>query len=393
MKRKRRLLTLGHSYGVGVNRRLAHEMARAGEGEWDVTTAAPTFFHGANDLRPVRLELGPGEEGSVLPLGTLFTRRVHVFLYEPKLRSVLTKDWDFIHCWEEPYIFAGWQVATLAPKRTPLVFHTCQNLSKHYPPPFSFIERYSMGRAAGLLCCGETVVQTLKDRHGYENKPMRPIPFGVDPEKFFPDAASRKATLQTLGWDDAGPPVVGYLGRFLPDKGLSVLMGALDTVRAPWRALFVGAGAMEPELRRWASRYPDKVRICNDVKHDAVPAYLRAMDMLCAPSQTTPRWREQFGRMLVEGFASGVPVVGSDSGEIPHVVGKAGSIVAEGDVGAWAKTIEELLESPARRATMREEGLEVAAKKYAWPVVARKHLDFFEAILQGGGGGGRGADN
>ena len=51
------------------------------------------------------------------------------------------------------------------------------------------------------------------------------------------------------------------------------------------------------------------------------------MDVMCAPSQTTPKWREQFGRMLIEAFASGVPVVGSDSGEIPFVIDEAGVLV------------------------------------------------------------------
>ena len=55
------------------------------------------------------------------------------------------------------------------------------------------------------------------------------------------------------------------------------------------------------------------------------------MDLLCAPSRTTPRWREQFGRMLIEAMACGVPVIASPSGEIPYVVGDAGVLVPEGD--------------------------------------------------------------
>ena len=66
------------------------------------------------------------------------------------------------------------------------------------------------------------------------------------------------------------------------------------------------------------------------VAHDDVPEYLNAMDLLCAPSQTTARWREQFGRMLIEAMACGVPVVASRSGEIPYVVGDAGASSAGG---------------------------------------------------------------
>ena len=45
------------------------------------------------------------------------------------------------------------------------------------------------------------------------------------------------------------------------------------------------------------------------------------------PSLTRPNWKEQFGRVLVEAMACGVPVVGSDSGEIPRVIGEAGLVV------------------------------------------------------------------
>ena len=71
-----------------------------------------------------------------------------------------------------------------------------------------------------------------------------------------------------------------------------------------------------------------------DVGHDDVPEHLNAMDVMCAPSQTTARWREQFGRMLIEAMACGVPVLASRSGEIPHVVGDAGLLVDERDVAA-----------------------------------------------------------
>ena len=57
--------------------------------------------------------------------------------------------------------------------------------------------------------------------------------------------------------------------------------------------------------------------------------------------------------MLIEAFACGVPVVASDSGEIPHVVADAGVIVAEADGPAWSSALADLLESPGRRAELR----------------------------------------
>ena len=62
MSRRRRLLSIAHSYVVALNRRLAHAIAKEGE-HWEVTAVAPTFFHG--DLRPIRLEHGPAEASSL----------------------------------------------------------------------------------------------------------------------------------------------------------------------------------------------------------------------------------------------------------------------------------------------------------------------------------------
>ena len=75
------------------------------------------------------------------------------------------------------------------------------------------------------------------------------------------------------------------------------------------------------------------------VKHSEVPRYLASMDMMVAPSQSMRNWREQFGRMIIEAFASGVPVIGSDSGEIPFVIADAGRVVAEADAAAWTAEI------------------------------------------------------
>src|SRR5205823_5423875 len=184
----------------------------------------------------------------------------------------------------------------------------------------NWIEQYNMERASGWICSGTLVAEVLGARRIYQQRPMRLIPLGVDLEAFKPDRASSEAVFRKLEWKSDGPPVVGYLGRFTQAKGLGLLMSVLSDLKTPWRAMLVGAGPMENQLRSWAKSFDDRVRVCTDVRHGEVPQYLNAMDVLVAPSQTTPQWREQFGRMLIEAFACGVPVVGSDSGEIPHVI-------------------------------------------------------------------------
>lgn len=373
-------MTIAHSYCVSLNRRLAHEMARVSGGRWGVTAVAPMFFHG--DLRPVALEEMADEQCCLEGVRTYLSRWIHVMAYGWRLREILKRGWDLVHCWEEPYIVAGGQIAWWTPNAVPLVYATFQNIPKQYPPLFRVIERYAMERARGWIAFGRTIEEALLTRPRYSQLPRRVIPLGVDVEDFFPDPIARLAMRTKLWQTEAGPPVVGYLGRFVSEKGLPLLMKSLGQLRSPWRALFVGAGPLEGRLRQWGQQFGDRVRVVTGVEHASVPDYLNAMDVLCAPSQSTPRWREQFGRMLIEAFACGVPVIGSDSGEIPHVVGDAGIIVPENDEDGWVGALGELLESPGRRHILAGRGLVRARTMFSWRVVAEQHLRFFGEILE-----------
>lgn len=379
MSRPLRLLTIGHSYVVGTNRALARAMAAAGAGEWEVESAAPASFPG--DLGPLRLQPFPGER--VEPLRVRGPGRIHTMTYGRGLRALLRRGWDVVHCWEEPFVLAGAQVAGWTPPEARLVFATFQNLPKRYPPPFRWTERFAMGRAAGWIAFGRTVEDALRGRPGYATRPHRVIAPGVDTALFRPDPDAGAQVRAALGWADAGPPVVGCLGRFVPEKGLDTLMRALDASTQPWRALFVGGGPLEGSLRAWAAGHGGRVRIVTGVGHGDVPRHLNAMDLLCAPSRTTPRWKEQLGRMLTEAMACGVPVAGSGSGEIPHVVGDAGLIAREDDVAAWTRAVDTLLTDPSRRADLASRGLARVEAEFALSVVARRHLDFFRALVDG----------
>jgi len=378
MPSRRKLLSIGHSYVVSLNRRLVNEIARLGHEEWEVTAIAPSFLYG--DLRPLHLETDSDEICKLEAVPVYLSQYIHFMSYGWRLKEILQQGWDLVHCWEEPYIVAGGQVAYWMPKETPLVYRTAQSQLKQYPPPFNWIERYAMNRAAGWICSGQTVAEQLKTRQGY-SLPMRLIPLGVDVNHFYPDSDAGRQTRRSLAWEEQGAPVIGYLGRLVPEKGLDLLMQVLERLQTPWRALFVGTGPMEAALRTWANRHPENVRICTNVKHSDVPQYLNAIDILCAPSQTMPNWREQFGRMLIEAFACGVPVIGSDSGEIPYVIRDAGIIVGEKDEQGWIQALTDLLDSPLKRAELAAISLEYAHSTYAWSVIAKQYLEFFTELL------------
>ena len=368
---RKRLLTVGHSYCVGANRRLAHELTRTSG--WDVTVVAPSRFRGDFRVHTTRAE--PGEPCTLEPVPVHLAAKVHTMVYGARLKTLLRGPWDIIHCWEEPYVAAAAQVAAWAPAHVPLVFATFQNIDKRYPAPFRWFEQYSMDRADGLVAFGRTVLDVARAR-GFPPVRARVIPPGVDTQRFAPNAEARGRVRASLGWHD-DTPVVGFVGRLVPEKGVMLLADVLSRIPPPWRAIFVGAGPLESDLRRWAAPFGDRVAIATAVTHDQVPDWLNAMDVLCAPSQTTRRWREQFGRMLIEAFATGVPVIAAESGEIPHVVADAGVLVAEDDLDAWQRTLTAVLADPERRRRLAERGRVHAVSHYDWSVVARQHAAFF----------------
>lgn len=379
MTKARRLLTIGHSYVVAMNRRLAHEMALESGGTWEVTAIAPATYRA--DLGRLALQPMDGEASRLEPLGVRLDRVPHLMWYAG-LGRVMAAGWDVVHCWEEPYIFAGAQVARATPAGATLVIASFQNLDKSYPWPFSRFEREAMTRADGWIAFGQSVHDTLSLRPSYAGKPSRVIPPGVDVTLFRPDPGAGRSIRARLGWGDTDR-VVGFLGRFVPEKGLDLLIEALGGVTTPWRALFVGGGPLEGALHDFAARHPGRVHVQTGVAHDEVPAWLNAMTVLCAPSRTTAAWREQFGRMLIEAMACGVPVVASDSGEMPSVVGDAGVVVPEREVSAWTGAIDRLLGSDALLREHGGRGLERAHVQFAWPVIASAHLSFFESLTGG----------
>jgi phosphatidyl-myo-inositol dimannoside synthase len=375
---RRNLLFIGHSYCVGLNRRIPHWTAKLSSSRWDVTVAAPTCFPG--DLSRIVTAREAAELPALQTLPVHLASRIHFFFYGRGLRALLNRPWDLIYLWEEPFIVAGGEIAALAPRGIPLIYYTCQNVAKSYPPPFRQIERFCFRRSNGWLAIGRTTLEAQLAR-GFTGKPCDVISPGVDTQSFCIDTAARNTVRQRLGWDNSSIPIIGYTGRFVEEKGLLFLLTVLDGLKLPWRALFVGGGPLQSQLESWGLRYGDRVRIINGIAHADMPAFFNALDLLCLPSQTTEQWREQFGRVIIEAFACGVPVIGSRSGEIPFVIEDAGIIVEEGNRSAWIAALETLLDDTDVRARLGDRARDLSLSRHSHPAVARRHLQFFEQIL------------
>lgn len=157
----------------------------------------------------------------------------------------------------------------------------------------------------------------------------------------------------------AGIPRVLFVGRVVPEKGPDVLLRAAALLDRPLEIVIVGSqgfdrgsppSSYEQELRTLAARSPARVVFEPFVDREKLPELLRTATLFVAPS----RWAEPSGLTIGEALATGLPVVASDIGGIPDVVGDAGVLVSPDDVPALASALAALLEDRPRRDALRD---------------------------------------
>jgi glycosyltransferase involved in cell wall biosynthesis len=163
--------------------------------------------------------------------------------------------------------------------------------------------------------------------------------------------------------------VVGFAGRIVEEKGWRVLVRAIETLPHEFKLAVAGDG---PDLGLVLEALPGRVHSAGLLPKDELWGFYAALDCLAVPSLTTPRWKEQLGGTLLDGLASGVPVVASASGGLPDAMGDAGVLVPEGDAAALAGALRRLREDAGLRARLAERGRERFREEFAIPAYAGK---------------------
>jgi glycosyltransferase involved in cell wall biosynthesis len=181
--------------------------------------------------------------------------------------------------------------------------------------------------------------------------------------------------------------VVGYVGRLLFDKGLGVLIEAIASLPPSYRLRLVGGGPDREALERLAAGkgVAQRVEFAGAVSSQEIPQAFAAMDVMALPSLTRKNWKEQFGRVLIEAMACETPVIGSDSGEIPNVIGDAGLVTPEGDAKALAAALARLGSDPAHRAALVRRGRQRVLDRFTQEQVARRTAALYNEVLSGAG--------
>jgi glycosyltransferase involved in cell wall biosynthesis len=224
---------------------------------------------------------------------------------------------------------------------------------------------------------------------GYDG-PVAVIPqFGVDPEIFRPRTTDdrRQTSTGQIPPSVVGCPssfVVGYAGALIAEKGVDLLLRACAGLPdVGWRLAIVGDGPARAQLGALAGTLGigDRVDFLGQRASTQMPDVYPAFDVLVLPSLTRPNWKEQFGRVLIEAMACGVPVIGSDSGEIPNVIGDAGLIFPEGDIDALRESLASLLADPELRARCVQAGRQCVLAEFTQAQIAAATVRVYREIL------------
>jgi glycosyltransferase involved in cell wall biosynthesis len=407
-----RVVILSKALVVGAYQRKLEELACLGI---ELTALVPASWYEPRIGR-LRLErrYTSGYRLEALPIALNGQHHLHWY---PTLGRVLRRlRPEVLHIDEESFNLATFQAMRLGVALgARCCFYNYANIDRYYPPPFNLFERYNLRHAAHALACNQEAAAIIR-RHGYTG-PLTIVPqFGVDPELFSPQGrgqgtgnrgqgtgnreqgtGNRGQGTGDRGQGERSPQpsalspqpsafTIGYLGRLVPEKGLLDLIAALAGLPPHVNLRLIGDGSQREALKRRIDelKLTSRVAILPAVASTAVPEALRALDVLVLPSRTTASWKEQFGRVLIEAMSCGVPVVGSSSGEIPHVIGAAGLIFAEGDVAALRTVLARLVTDGALRSELAQRGRRRVLDHFTQAAIARRHYEVYQAMLARG---------
>lgn len=363
-----RVLMISKALVVGLYQRKLELLAAEGI---ELLAIAPPGWRDERGDTPLERSYTAGYALETLPIAN--NGNFHLHFYRGLAGRMRAFAPDLVHVDEEPYNLAAWQGIYHARRnRAKVIAFSWQNLNRRYPPPFRWGESWALGRLDGLMAGTDSAAEVWRAK-GYQGR-MAVIPqFGTDGELFQPPAARPER-----------PFTIGYFGRLVEEKGVALLLDACAALDGEWRLCLLGGGPLRADLEAQAARLgiSERVRFLPQTASAEMPGHYHDIDALALPSLTRPNWKEQFGRVLVEAMASGVPPVGSDSGAIPGVIGDGGLVVPEGDAPALTAALRRLRDEPGLRDRLAANGRARALAGFSHASVASQTAAFYRAVLE-----------
>lgn len=261
----------------------------------------------------------------------------------------------------------------------PLVstFHTLARVKAEgeEDPERALAEAAAIGCSDAVLASSDEEARQITSLYGADPARVEVVAPGVDHAFFSPGDRSQARRALGLPGDR---PMLLFVGRIQPLKGLTIAIRALAALERPRGAFLVVVGGPsgpqgEAELSRARRLVADlgvegRVRFVAPQPHELLSTYYRAADVCLVPSRS-----ESFGLVALEAAACGVPVVAAAVGGLRTLVahGRTGLALDEREPPAFAAAVQGLLDDPAGAAAMGGRAA-ARARSYTWSVAAAR---------------------
>ena len=231
--------------------------------------------------------------------------------------------------------------------------------------------------ASRVIVTSPRMIDIAEELRPYRDKCVAvPLALDADQHALTPALAPRVEALR----QERPEPMVLFVGRLVPYKGVDVLLRALPDLTA--RAVIVGEGPLRGELEVLARDLgiADRVRFAGNASGDELTALYHACDLFALPSVTKA---EAFGMVQLEAMSCRKPVICTDlpSG-VPWVNehGVTGLVVPPRDVSAFAAALQSLLEDPQLRKTMGENGRARVLREFSIPRMVAQTTGLYRVV-------------
>jgi len=283
------------------------------------------------------------------------------------------------------WVIPGGVTAAAAAPALPLVvsLHGSDVYLAETLAPARFAARRVFRRAGFVTACSDDLAARAIVL-GADRARLETVPYGVDVERFRPDAASRAARRRELSVGER-VPLLFAAGRLVRKKGFEYLVDALPHV--PGAVLAVaGEGTLGDELRERARArgVADRVRFLGNQPQGDVGEYLAAADIVFVPSVRDDSGNvDGLPNVVLEALASGTPVVTTAAGGIGAVVedGRTALVVPERDSAALAAAATRILADPEGGRRMGDAARELVRSRFGWPRVAERFAAAYDRAL------------
>lgn len=324
------------------------------------------------------------EKNWLINLKPVFPMNPHRIFYNPlKLFGLLSnKKWDVIYISGEPEWILTLEITFLCklllskPKIIIQSFRNIDFAETNFPYKFAILSKFTdlfvRRNAFGIICMGETIKQSYaKSSKSFLDTKLYVIGFGFD-TKFFCKKNNQKLSSKVS---------LGFVGRIEEEKGIRTFYDAIKSIKEEVRIIIAGNGSRAEWLELQLKKLGIEYEFIKNAQTQDMPNIYSEIDILIVPSLTTKNWKEQFGRVIPEAMACETAIIGSNSGEIPYVIGDAGLVFREGNSEDLLNKINYLLNDPEKLIELKMKGRERVIQKFSVEAVANGFLNILDDVI------------